>query len=139
MVNFDNETTVATPPGDIVKVVVLERREQVIEALENYHSIEASGVDTGHKKAILKARLMAFWYEVEGMVKRRLSKAKGGEKDPTYEEVKQGIREVEDFDDILTAFEWLNSFVDEMGLTFIDGRPKYDRTNIEDANQKKGM
>lgn len=139
MVNFDNETTVATPPGEVVKIVVLERREQVIEALEAYHSIDASGVDTAHRLAILRARVMALWYQLQAMIYRRSAKAKGGEEDPTYNEVEEVMNSAKTFEDLLYAFQWMNVFIDEMGLTFIDGRPKYDRSNIEDANQKKGM
>lgn len=138
MVDFNNDTTVATPPGEVVKIVVLERREQVIEALEGHHSVGGE-VDTSHKTQVLKARTMAFWYQVQAMVKRRLKDAKGGDDDPTYEEMKEMIADAEGFDQLVVVYEWLNEFVDDMGLTYIDGRPRYDRRNVEEANSKKGM
>lgn len=132
MVDFNNDSTVSTPPGDVVKIVVLERREQCIEALESYHNMEAASLETGHKLSILRARIMAFWYQVQAMAKRRLTPE-------IYAEVKDGIEEAKNADELVEAFEWLNIFVDDMGLTFIDSRAKYDRTRVEDANSKKGL
>lgn len=137
MVDFNNETTVGTPPGDVVKIVVLERREQVIEALEKYHWIESADQDTTHKKDILRARIMAFWYQLQAMAKRRLKNQKEGE--PTYEEVKEAITAAKEESELIEAYEWMNEFVDDLGLTVIDSRPKYDRSIAEEANEKKGM
>lgn len=134
MVDFNNESTVATPPGEVVKIVVLERREQVIEALESYHLSKFSKQDTAMKEDLLHARLMAFWYQLQAMVKRRL---KEGAED--YRLVSEAIVKAEKPEEMIEAFAWLNEFVDEMGLTYIDARARYDRRNIEDANAKKGM
>lgn len=138
MVDFNNETTVGTPPGEVVKIVVLERREQVIEALEKYHWTESSDQDTTHKKDILRARIMAFWYQLQAMVKRRLAKTQA-EGAPSYDDVKEAITGAKEEDELIGAYEWMNEFVDDLGLTVIDSRPKYDRSIAEDANQKKGM
>lgn len=137
MVDFNNEATVSTPPGEVVKIVVLERREQCIEALESYHNVEAANLETGHKLSILKARVMAFWYEVQAMVKRRLAKGAPGE--TTYDEVEEAINTAKTEEELVGAYKWLNEFVDSMGLTFIDSRAKYDRTRVEDSNTKKGL
>jgi hypothetical protein len=139
VVDFNNDTTVATPPGEVVKIVVLERREQVIETLEEYHRLESSDVDTHHKERLVRARVMAFWYQIQAMVKRRLKGAQGTEDDPTYDMVEEEIAEAKEIDDLIDAFEWMNQFVDDMGLTFIDGRERYDRKRVEDANMKKGL
>lgn len=134
MVDFNNEATVATPPGEVVKIVVLERREQVIEALERYHQI-GEEADAHHQVTIAKARLMALWYQIEAMVYRRLKDVK----DPTYEEVEKAVCEARDFDEVVEMFKFFNHFIDDMGLTFIDGRERYDRRRVEDANSKKGL
>lgn len=137
MVDFNNEATVSTPPGEVVKIVVLERREQCIEALESYHNVESANLETGHKVTILKSRVMAFWYQVQAMVKRRLANVKPGE--TTYDEVREAMTAAKTAEELVGAYEWLNEFVDSMGLTFIDSRAKYDRTRVEDSNTKKGL
>jgi hypothetical protein len=139
VVDFNNETTVTTPPGEIVKVVVLERREQVIEALESYYSLEGSDVDMQHKTTVLRARMLALWFQMQAMVRRRRKDAKGGNEDPTYDEIQERMLVAKEFEQILDCFEWMNEFIDDMGLTYIDSRARYDRRNIEDANQKKGL
>lgn len=139
MIDFRSDSTVSTPPGDVVKIVILERREQVIEALEAYHLLSIGDQDATLKLDIIHARIMAFWYQVQAMAKRRLKEAKGTENDPDYEMVKEAIKESKELDNLIESFEWMNVFVDDMGLTQIDSRSRYDRTNIEDANLKKGM
>lgn len=139
MVNWDNETTVATPPGEVVKIVILERREQVIEAIENYYTVEGVGIDTQLKVHTLRARVLALWYQLEAMAYRRLKDAKGGAGDPTYDMVEAAMKIAKGVDDLVELFKWMNRFIDDMGLTYIDARARYDRRNVEDANQKKGM
>ena len=139
MVDFNSDSTVSTPPGDVVKIVVLERREQVIEALEALHFVDHGQQDTSHKEGILRSRIMALWYQLQAMVYRRLAKAKGTEDDPSYKMVETMIVTARKQNDMIEAFEWMNCFIDDMGLTFIDSRERYDRTHVEDANTKKRL
>lgn len=139
MVDFNNDSTVSTPPGDVVKIVVLERREQVIEALESFHFVDHGKQDTSHKLAMLYSRIMALWYQIQAMVYRRLGKAKGTDDDPSYAMIELLIVKATKKEEMIEAYQWMNCFIDDMGLTFIDSRARYDRTNIEDSNVKKGM
>lgn len=133
MVNFDNDTTIATPPGDVVKIVLLERREQCIEAIEAFYDVEGRGVDGGSKLGTFGARVLSFWFSVQAMAKRRLPKE-------SYEEVEKAFKGLKFKEaELIELYEWLNEFVDELGLTYIDSRAKYDRSRIEDANKKKGL
>lgn len=132
MVDFNNQSTVSTPPGDVVKIVVLERREQVIEAIEQYYSVESAGLEPDHKVNILRARIMAFWNQIQAMVKRK--------RPAEYEEIRQDMSKAQKFVELVQAYEWMNEFVDEdLGLTQIDTRERYDRRRVEDVNSKKGL
>lgn len=131
MVDFNNDSTVSTPPGDVVKILVLERREQCIEAIESYYTVESSNVDASHKAGLLRSRLLAYWYQVQAMARRRLK--------DDYEEIEKDMKSAKKTDDLLKAFEWLNEFTDDLGLTYIDTKQRYDRTHVEDANKKKGL
>ena len=139
MVDFNNDSTVSTPPGDVVKIVVLERREQVIEALESYHHTDFSKQDTSHKLAILHSRIMALWYQIQAMVYRRTIKAKGTEEDPSYAMIERKVLGAKTQDQMVEVFEWMNCFIDDMGLTFIDSRPRFDRTRVEQTNLRMGL
>ena len=132
MVDFNNETTIATPPGEVIKMVILERREQCIESIEAYYNIESSDIDTSHKTARLRACIMALWFELQAMIRRRLTEQE-------YEEVESGIRSSKSFQDLITSYEWLNKFVDDLGLTFIDSRAHYDRSRVEESNKRRGL
>lgn len=135
LVDFNNESTVAQPPGEIVKIVVLERREQVIEALEDYYRAEAGDIDTQHKLMVVRARVMALWFQLQAMAKRRLKKSV----ELSYDDVEAAVLGAKRIDDLVDVFKWFNEFIDDLGLTYIDSRARYDRTNIEDANTKKGL
>ena len=139
MVDFNNDATISTPPGDVVKIVVLERREQVIEALEAVSLVDHLGQEAGTKEAILRARLLALWYQLQAMVYRRLAKAKGGADDPDYRMIEKRIMAAKKKDDMIEAFQWMNCFIDDMGLTLIDSTARYDRKRVEDVNTKKGL
>lgn len=132
MVDFNNESTVATPPGDVVKIVMLERREQVIETLESYHEKKANGNSMKEDLSLIKARVMALWYELQGIARRRL-------KPKEYDLIEKGMMDAKEWTELQAAFQWMNEFVDGLGLTYIDTRNKYDRTRVEDTNTKRGM
>lgn len=132
MVDFSNETTVSTPPGDVVKIVVLEARAQVIEALEQYHIMESSDMELSRRKDILHGRILNLWYQLQAMVKRR-------NPPENYKQLTKILYGKPSFETMRATFEWMNEFIDDMGLTVIDNRPRYDRTIAEDANVKKGL
>lgn len=139
MVDFNNETTVGTPPGDIVKIVILERREQVIEARESYRLAALRGIETADKLHIVGARVGALWDQLQAIALRRMKDAKGTDDDPTYETVEEFVIAAKTWEQLTAAWEWMNRLIDDAGLTFIDSRPRYDRTRVEDANTKKGL
>lgn len=139
MVDFNSENAVSTPPGDIVKIVLLERREQVVEALENLDLAKANRQDTTIKIDILYARVRALWNECQAMAVRRLKKAKGTDDDPTYAMVEKALLEAKEEAELYEAYKWLNKFIDEMGITKIDTRKNYDEMDIEEANMSEGI
>lgn len=131
MVDFNNEQTVATPPGDIVKILIIERKEQVIEALEKYHLADETGADPDTKLDIVKARLRSLWYELGPILKRKKSVDE-------YKTACDNIANLNKAKEVREAFSELNEFIDEIGLTQID-RKVWDRTNIEMSNMRKGL
>jgi len=131
MVDFNNESTVSTPPGDVVKIVILERREQVIEALEAYYRVKDADFNPDAQEGVLRSRVISFFLELQSMLKRR--------KPEEYEEVRAAVFSKKKPEELREVFEWLNDFIDEMGLTLIDNKRNYDGMTFEEANKYDGI
>jgi len=130
MVNFNNETTVTTAAGDVVKILLLQRRADLFEALEKYNKEKYQGVASG--LSIVKARLFTLFLEMQGAMKRKL-------KEDEYIEHLGTIKDSSEIEPILDEIYFLNEQLDKMGLTKIDTRKQYDDTNAETENKIKGL
>ena len=69
MVDFDSGETVGTPASDIVRILLLQRRDYVIEAIEKYYQLKSGGVN--HGLGVVRARLRSLFLEMQAALKRR--------------------------------------------------------------------
>jgi hypothetical protein len=129
MVDFNNETTVSTPAVDIVRVLILQRRADLMEALEDY--LKKDGLGYSQSINIVKARLYTMFLEISGMLKRRAPQ--------DYTRLETGIRGLEETEDIIKIVLEFNNILDDIGLTKIDTRKKFDSTIAELENEEKGI
>lgn len=129
MVDFNNETTVSTPAVDIVRVLILQRRADLMEALEDYLKKDSLGYSQSIN--IVKARLYTLFLEVSGMLKRRAPE--------DYARLEVGIRGLDDVEDIIKIILEFNNILDSVGLTKIDTRKKFDSSIAENENMDKGL
>lgn len=128
MVDFNNESTVGTPPGDLVKILILQARENTHEALEDYHKKIYNGTDAS--ESVLRARLYTWWLKIKAMLKRRDSKL--------YDRIELLIKD-DKYDSIINAIEEIEILLDELRLTKIDTRQSYDKTSWESENKQYGL
>jgi len=129
MVDFNNETTVGIPAIDVVRILILQRRADVIEAFEKYYKTEANGIDGS--TSLIYARLLSLFMELQGAIKRR------------YKEEKY-LEFVKDFDStdieqMKKNFYFLNEYLDSIKLTMIDNKKQYDRNSWETDNKENGI
>lgn len=130
MVDFNNETTVAQPPHLINHITYLERLEQIIEALESYYLIESNNMETYTKETVIKARIMALWFKMGAMVKRRLGEER-------FTELDHAVKGMKKPEDLIDFFQWMNSFIDDIGLNKVDVKAKLSG-NIMERNRAQG-
>lgn len=131
MVDFDNETTIGTPAVDVQRIVILERRYNLFEALEAFNRNRMRGIDAD--LAIVRARLATMFLEVAELLERNLDK-----KD--YAALKKGIYGAEATEEeMLNAIETINRILDKVQLTKIDTKVKYDSRRVEVENQAKSI
>lgn len=133
MVDFNSEATVTTPDWQVLKILALEKRENLILSVEFYWKNKYTDAETGQEIPIIKARLWCLYYELEGWLNRAYSKKKTGAKDLV--ELKKKF-ESNNIHTLLEAVTALNSFMDEQGLTRIDTKQVYDKNRVEVENAK---
>jgi len=131
MVDFNNETTVGTPAVDVVRILILQRRADCIEALEKYKKEDFAGITPNI--ALLKSRIYGLFLEIQGALKRKLEKNK-----EQYEQLIQKINS-NNIKDIEEAFFYLNEYLDRINLTKIDNKKEYDRSSFEKDNKEQGL
>lgn len=130
MVDFDNETTIGVPAADITKILILQRRTYLFDSYEAYLKQQAKGVQAD--QSVMKARLHSLFLELQATLKRRLTKE---------DEYKQLILKInsDNIDDLYEAMLFLNEQLDDMNLTRLDTRRRYDSTKVENENKEKGL
>lgn len=139
MVNFDSDSAVSTPPGDLVKIVILEARQQVTQSMEFYERSDFMKLDAQSRLAEIYGNVRHFWRQIKAMAKRRLKGAKGTIEDPTYDMVNKAIMGANNFEELDEAYDWMNEFIDDMGVTKIDSKRNYEDLDIEEANELEGV
>jgi hypothetical protein len=130
MVDFNNETTITTPSLNIIKVLRLERRYNLIESLEVYYRAKALG-DSSQEIITFKARLLGLVAELEGEISRHLS----AEQKKVLDEQLSAL----DDSKLLLAWSTINLLLDKLGLTKMDTKTKYDETRTEIENKIKKL
>jgi len=124
MVDFNNEGTMTTPAGDVVKMCILERWYNLIEAFEAYDKNKSSGIQAEFH--IMKSRLLSLFRVLTPALLRAGKKAE-------YEEIIL-LSQEGGYEDLLRAFNIMNTFLDDIRLTRIDTKPKYNRDRVEEEN-----
>lgn len=125
MVDFNNEATVSTPAGDVVKILILQRRNDFIEAVEAYNKTKYAGVSAD--TSIVKSRLLSLFLEIHPALERN-------KKSDDLAELETMIVS-DDYDELIRAFIIINRWLDETKLIRIDTHKQYDRRIAEEENK----
>lgn len=126
MVDFNADATVSSSAIDILRILILQRRNDVIDAIETYRKLEEhSSPDT----TIVRSRLFSLFLEIQAMIKR---------KHKEYDQIKESC-DSKDFEELLKTFLELNEFLDMNRLTRIDTKNVYDSTRTSSEDKEKGL
>lgn len=129
MVDFENEITVATPPTEVLKFLILEKRNNVISAIENYTKL--TGANANAPTYIIRASLYALFLELQGALYKDLKKE-------TYEDLRNEM-ESKEYEDLVKAFYIMNEWLYKKRITLVDSRESIDTSRVEKENYKKGL
>lgn len=131
MVDFNNDATVTTPSWELLKILALEKRENLLLGLEAYYKDVEHQVNADHEQAIVKVRLRVLFLEVYGWYVR------ASQQDGRLPEPGQVWSKIESkvWKDNLDVCLFLLQWLDQVNLTRIDTKRVYDKLNAEVENE----
>jgi hypothetical protein len=133
MVDFNNEATVTTPANDVVRILILQRRNDFIEAFEHYEKLRFSNPDNEDAQYLppVKARIRSLFRELQAALKRTMTPIE-------YTELKL-ITASSKITDIELAYETINEWLDKKQLVRIDNKQQYDHTRVAEEDEVMGV
>lgn len=133
MVDFNNEKTIGTPAVDIVRVLILEKRQHVFDAVEAYNKLEYANVDAD--LAVVRARYVTYYLELQAFVHRRHQP-----ESPVRQAIEKPINATTTTKhDIIKGIINLNNELDTINLIKIDTRKAIDTTRVVQEDESKGL
>jgi negative regulator of replication initiation len=133
MVDFNNDTTITGRSAeDILRVVIMERRYNLFESIEQYIKLQAQDNSSDVELSIIKARLYSLFLEVEETVKRQ---HKENPEDIIKLEV---LMNSDKYEDLIKAVKFLMTVLDKVKLTRLDTKIPYDSTRVTVEDKHKG-
>jgi hypothetical protein len=140
MVDFNNETTIAQGSGDVVKIIRLEKRYNLFEAMEAYDKAVLLQQQAHDELIIVRARALNLFREMEGELTRKADNDKKNKaKDCLIiAELKHRLMQGSP-DELEDAISLINLFCDDIGLTKIDVRKRFDSTRVELENKERKL
>jgi len=141
MVDFNNEGTITTAPADILKILILEKREYVMEAITNYNIVAFKTMNA--RDNYIKAGLVSLWLELKAMLLNSVCKKEklsiNNKEEIITKKMLDSIYIKLVSKDWLEAFEFINIYLYMKGLIKIDSRQHYDSSRVSAINRQKGL
>ena len=132
MVNFDNDITATVPPVDLLKILLLERRKYMIDAIEYWHKCSCLNIQMDI--SLLYSRIIAMLTEIKpAWIKLGAKKEKN---DCAF--AVDLLKKKQDPDSWVEAAEMMLAYLYDVGLTKFDNKVRYDTSNVELDNKMKG-
>jgi hypothetical protein len=130
MVDFDNETTVTRPFDEVVKIIILQRRFEAINELEEYYNKRFNHIQVTNSK--VKSKIVSLYYEIKPSMDRK--------KPDGYDDFVKKVETIDSTDspkELAELLSYLSKFLDSSGLLKIDTIVKFDRTNVLESNRRR--
>ena len=136
MVNFDSEQMLTTNKGEILNLIVLGRRDELLNTFQQWRvSCISNGSNKKTVEEKLRGSLFVLFMEIERPLSRKLDKKVFEDLEIFVYSESTDISKV----DIISAYHVLNKFLDDINLTKIDTKKNFDSRNLEDENAEKGL
>ena len=121
--------TLATPPQDLLKILILQRRNDALDSIEGYHKVLSAG--SSPPPNIVYARVRVLFLDLEAGLRRHL-------KPEHFKELEKAVFS-NNIDHCINAFRDINHYLDKINITTVDTKIKIDTTDVEAENDSKGL
>ena len=135
MVDFNAEQTISTPPIDILKVMILQRYDDVLNSISSYYKYNDSGVQA--PSYVISARIRTLLYTLKPALDRWINPDTG--KLTTKDMEKILDNEDSTIEDLFKVFNELCWWLDEKKITRLDNLKVLKDMNPETENEDKGF
>lgn len=129
MVDFNNETTVAQPPINLLQILIIQKREYFLDAVEAFEKQEELGFQPSI--GVVKGRTKNLYYGIRSLMLRKMDKEE-------FEKLQELLKGSE-LQDFIEAFQIMDAFLDKVKVITIDTRKSYDRTRVSEEDRVKGV
>jgi hypothetical protein len=124
--------TSSTPPLDVLKILLLQRRDAVLEAIESYYKQhDVVGSAPTH---FITSRVRTLFFDVEPMLRRYYI----GDKEKDFEKMSVAVLG-SSVTDSINAFRDMNNILDAKNLTKWDNMRVINTARVENENEDKGL
>ena len=138
LMNYNNSATPpltsATPPLDVLKILTLQRRDAVLEAIEEFY--KQKDADSQPPIFFVTSRVRSLFLDLEPMLRRYYAGSPESKK--RFQEMEEVCFGVEVYD-CINMFREMCSILDEKNLTKWDNQKIIDTTLVESENEEKGL
>lgn len=128
------EGTATQPPGDLLKIMILEKRNHVLQAIEQYNKFQYS--NAYYPDNVIRARMISYFYIIRSSLKRHYEKKNPEWINEAYQIISDKKKPISD---LINIFYEIEDFLDLKKLTRFDTMNVWDSTSIEDENEEKSL
>lgn len=129
MVNFEDGATVGTPPQELLKILVLQSREDVLSAWKGYFQTSSR---TGQERTeALASNMRAFFMQVQEMIRNDYGKDQEG-----FNKLQNTILSTQEPRELMKAWNTINEILYKKNIIKIDTRRQVDQFNVEATNEQ---
>jgi hypothetical protein len=125
----DGPEMVGTSARELLKILILQKRDEAIQELRNYYYRDARGVAGSPHK--VKARILCLYFELYSSMKRSWKKE-------VFHNLTSKVKS-NNIKDLSAAFCMMSDFLDQKVITKFDNRVNIDITDPEGENQAFGL
>ncbi len=134
--NTNSMLSISQPPEWILKILIIQSRDNVKTALERYYSDKGKGINPDISK--FKARTIGLFFEIRNSFQEDYNKTKEPKTEP-FEAFETKLLEAKDFKTLYDVNVKLNDFLYKKKLIKFDNREAYDSTRVEVENRAKNL
>lgn len=133
--HFDKPELYSQNKSDILTIIILQRRDELINTMELYREKDFNSYETSRLLNKIRAKIESLYIEIAQPLKRKYKD------DANYIEFLDNLKHLKELEapELFNCFLFLNQSLDELNLIKIDVKQRYDTTNIEQENELKGL